>query len=87
MSKKSKKTGEKLCKAARQRKQERLQKMTPRERRQLKQERRRMNETKEKKQDRKLKEVTFAMIASIIIVAVLIWWLISLVTWAVAYPR
>ena len=78
---KSKKTGQRLAKAAKQRKRERFQQMSPRERRQLKRERKWMNQTKEQKLNQELNDVTVGTIFCIVIIAVFIWWIISLIKW------
>jgi hypothetical protein len=77
MGKKSKKVGERLCKAARLRKKERFQKMTSKEKRLLKRKLRLKNETQEQRLDREAGEIVngiFLAVALLVgLVCIIIW--------------
>jgi len=84
MATRSKKVGERLRKAAKQREKKRLIKMTPRERRRFKRERmemnNRLNETEEQRLDRESREVLAGCLVGIILfilVVCLVIWLLN----------
>ena len=88
MAMRSKKVGERLRKAAKQREKKRLMKMTPRERWRLKRERmeinNRLNETEEQRLDRESREVLAGCLIAIILLILVVCLVIRLLNYIVA---
>ena len=88
MATRSKKVGERLRKATKQREKKRLMKMPPRERRRLKRERmeinNRLNETKEHRLDRESREVLAGCLVGIILIILVVCLVIWLLNYIVA---
>ena len=88
MAMRSKKVGERLRKAAKQREKKRLMKMTPRERWRLKRERmeinNRLNETEEQRLDRDSREVLAGCLIAIILLILVVCLVIRLLNYIVA---